>query len=654
MKPLHPGEDDPLNPALAQGSPAIGTLIERRLSRRRFVEGALAASALASLGALTACSPDAGGGDRTEGAPGPSTDAPEPRFHFAEIQRGFDATHHVPPGYRADVLLRWGDPLFPDAPSFDPHRQSAPAQARQFGYNNDYVGFIDLPAAEDGAPRALLCVNHEFTTATLMFPGVAADYPDSMTAELCAIEMAAHGGSVVEIVFRDGQWAVVLDSPYNRRLMADATPMAITGPAAGHPRLSTSQDPSGALVQGTLNNCAGGITLWGTYLLAEENFHGYFTGQLADAHAEARNHRRYGVRSARFHWGRFRPEFDLAREPNAPNRYGWVVEVDALDPGSTPNKRSALGRFKHEGAEPVLAPDGRVVLYMGDDQEFEYVYKFVTRRRYDPGDRAANLDLLDDGTLYVARFADDGTLEWLPLQHGTGPLVEANDFRTQADVLIETRRAADLLGATPMDRPEDVQAQPGTGRVYVMLTNNARRTANRTDAANPRSPNPYGHVLEIVTPDGDHAATTARWEVLIRGGDPHRPDARARWNAATSRNGWFACPDNCAFDPQGRLWVATDGNAVTGAADGLWGVETEGDLRGTGYAFFRAPVDAEVCGPCFASDGRTLFLSVQHPGDGPGASFEQPTTRWPDFVDDLPPRPAVLAIRRVDGDAVGT
>jgi secreted PhoX family phosphatase len=647
MQGFDESDDRPVNPRLADGSGSaatFGDIVAGRLSRRGFVQGSLAAAVLASVGPLTARAAPASTNAAANAAA---------RFRFEEVARGSDGTHHVPRGYRADVLLRWGDALFPDAPPFDPTRQSVAAQRRQFGYNNDYVGLVPLEPASDGSPRAILCVNHEFTSTQLMFPGVVAGYPDSMTAELCAIEMAAHGGSVVEIARRDGRWSIVLDSSFNRRVMADGTPMQVAGPAAGHPRLATSQDPTGSIVQGTLNNCAGGITPWGTYLMGEENFHGYFLGALPAGHPETSNHARYGVPEGWYQWGRHRPEFDLAREPNSPNRYGWIVEVDPFAPTAMPRKRTALGRCKHEGAEAAVAPDGRVVLHMGDDQQFEYVYRFVTAGRYDPADRAANRDLLDDGTLYVARFDADGTMEWLPLVHGTAPLDAAHGFASQADVLIETRRAADLVGATPMDRPEDVQAQPGTGRVYVMLTNNTRRAPDRIDAANPRPQNAFGHIVEITYPDGDCAASRARWEILVRCGDPARPEFGAAWNPATGANGWFGSPDNCAFDPAGRLWVATDGNDATGAADGLWGVESDGALRGTGYAFFRAPVGAEVCGPCFAADGRTLFVSVQHPGATDRAFYEMPATRWPDFVEGAPPRPAVLAIRRDDGGPIG-
>jgi secreted PhoX family phosphatase len=293
-----------------------------------------------------------------------------------------------------------------------------------------------------------------------------------------------------------------------------------------------------------------------------------------------------------------------------------------------------------------------VVVYMGDDQRFDYVYKFVTKNALSKDQ--PDPDLLDDGTLFVAKFAYDGVVDWLALRFGEGPLNETNGFNSQADVLIEARRAADLLGATPMDRPEDVQPDQKTGRVWIMLTNNHQRSAAQVNAANPRANNNNGHIIEIVEPAGNFGSTRSRWEILVKCGDPNDDTVEATWNIATSDDGWFGSPDNAALDGAGRLWVATDGNHTTGAADGVWAVETSGARKGTGSSFFRAPIGAEVCGPQFSADSKTLFLSVQHPGDGPGASFENPLTRWPDFQPTMPPRPSVLAIRQLNGDPIGS
>ncbi len=361
---------------------------------------------------------------------------PVSRFDFPEVTAGVDADHHVAEGYDADVLLRWGDPVFPDSPAFDPLNQSPEAQARQFGYNADYVGYLPIDGSSE---HGLLVVNHEYTNAHLMFPDLvtvaatttivggeeqAAEYEVTTApadARRVAIEMAAHGGTVVEIRKVDGKWRVMPDGAKNRRITAD-TPMAITGPAAGHPRLQTAADPTGTAVLGTINNCAGGVTPWGTWLTAEENFHGYFMGELPEGHPEAGNYARLGLPDGTYEWGSFHDRFDVSKEPNEPNRFGWIVEVDVEDPASTPKKRTALGRFKHEGCESVVNGDGRVVLYLGDDERFDYVYKFVTEGRFDPENRAANADLLDAGTLYVARFDPDGTMEWLPLLHGADGL----------------------------------------------------------------------------------------------------------------------------------------------------------------------------------------------------------------------------------------
>lgn len=637
-------------------NPGFEEVVNLRFGRRDALRGALAAAALAALPPVFRPAPA-----KAETGAGAS---PAP-FSFTEISRGVDGAHHVAPGYAADVFLRWGDPITPAAPPFDPRRQTAAAQELQFGYNCDYIGFVPL-----GADRGLLCVNHEYTIPRLMFPGLLnADGSFNMAAytpQMADIELAAHGVSVVEVKRRGAGWEVVPDSMRNRRITTRSTPFLLTGPAAGHPRLQTKADPRGRHVIGTLNNCAGGVTPWGTYLSGEENFDGYFGGRLPEGHPEARAYFDYGIGarpSSRF--ALIQKRFDVSHEPNEANRFGWVVEIDPHDPTSTPKKRTALGRFKHEGAETVLNKDGRVVLYSGDDEVFQYIYKFVTKGRFNPSDRAANMDLLDEGTLYAARLEADGTLHWLPLVHGHGPLTAANGFESQADVLIEARRAATLLGATPMDRPEDVQPHPTNGRVYAMLTNNARRHESQVDAANPRARNAFGHIVEMIAPDADHAADVFRWEILLRCGDPSVATVGATYNPATSANGWFGSPDNGAIDVEGRLWVATDQGSnwpLTGSADGLYAIETEGDGRATSRMFFRVPVGAEMCGPCFAPDGRALFLSVQHPGaDGtasyPGferaSTFEDPATRWPDFKPDTPPRPSVVLITRNDGGRIG-
>ncbi|MDW6025580.1 PhoX family phosphatase [Mesorhizobium sp. BAC0120] len=638
-------------------NPTMGEIISRRFSRRGFLQGSLAVTAIAAtvspIALLTAEKVHAEG---------------QSAFNFEELEAGVDERHHVAEGYDADILLRWGDPLFPDSPEFDPTRQTAAAQARQFGYNNDYVGFIPLDGAAD---HGLLVVNHEYTNPHLMFPGIVSVVEKEgkkklelkpLTKEQVDVEMAAHGGTIVEIRKDAGKWQVVREGKLNRRITAN-TEIEITGPAAGSDRLKTSADPTGTKVVGTVNNCAGGVTPWGTYVMAEENMNGYFSGELAAGHKEAANYKRMGIPEGAYEWAAHYDRFDLSKEPNEPNRFGWVVEVDVDDPTSTPKKRTALGRFKHEGAESIVAKDGRVVFYLGDDERFDYVYKFVTSGKFNPNDRAANMDLLDSGTLYVAKFDADGSVAWLPLVHGQGALTAENGFASQADVLIETRRAADLLGATKMDRPEDVQPNGTNGKVYVMLTNNTKRKLDQVDAANPREENVFGHIIEIAEDGGDFTATKGKWEVLLKCGDPSIAEVGASFSTATTANGWFGMPDNCAIDSVGRLWVATDGQGpkATGRTDGLWAVDTEGEARATSKLFFRVPVGAEMCGPQFTPDAETAFVAVQHPGDGGDdwegfgrlSYYEDLSTRWPDFRDDMPVRPSVVAITKQGGGKIG-
>ena len=624
--------------------PPIGELIARRLSRRSVLKGIGAGVAIGPLVETLLDSAAA-----AQGA-GPST------LSFQEIGQTLDDKHHLPEGYDAQVLIRWGDPILPGGPAYDPNALTAAAQEKQFGYNCDFVGYFPLPQGSNSSEHGLLTVNHEYTNTGLMFAGMPERSPArSSTKAQAEVELAAHGMSFVEIRRQGGRWAVVADGKLNRRLTMN-TPMRLSGPAAAHELVKTNADPSGTRVLGTLNNCAGGTTPWGTVLTGEENINFYFGGGDPDKSPSAAMYRRYGITkdSARYSWPKHFDRFNLEKEPNEPNRFGWVVETDPYDPDAVPVKRTALGRFKHEGCTCALAKDGRVAFYSGDDERFEYVYKFVTSRPWNPNDRAANRDLMDEGILYVAQFADDGAVKWLPLVHGQGPLTAENGFRDQGEVLIYAREAAKRLKATPMDRPEDVETNPENGKVYVVLTKNDRRKPEQVDRANPRANNIHGHIIEITPKDGDHAAAEATWSIFVAGGRPGL-DEGAVYHRAVSEKGWLSCPDNVAFDSKGRIWISTDGASdAAGIADGLWAADCDGYGRALTRLFFQAPIGAEVCGPTLTPDDQTLFLAIQHPAQEAGSTFEKPATRWPDFKEGVPPRPSVLAITKKGGGSIGS
>jgi secreted PhoX family phosphatase len=648
---------DPIGNNPHQTQP-IGEIIAARLCRRTLIKGILASSA-AVVGS---------------GLWGPILFArAEAAFSagltFKELAHGVSKTHAVAKNYQAVVLIRWGDPLTADAPVFNPNRLSADAQEKQFGYNNDFIAFMPLPLNSKNATRGLLCVNHEYTNTSLMFSGInRKTVMTKMTKARVEVELAAHGHSIVEVQKKGQQWSYIKNSPYNRRLTTRSTRMLLSGPAAGHDRLKTPADPTGDRVIGTLANCSGGKTPWGTVLIAEENFHYYFSGN-PNRTKEARNYLRYGIKNNPVYpwWGKHFPRFNVEKAPNEANHFGWIVEFNPYNPDSTPIKRTALGRFNHEGATTVINFDGRVVVYSGDDSYFEYIYKFVTHKPFDATYRDANRHLLDDGTLYVAKFRDDGWLTWLPLIFGNEPLTPENGFNSQADVLIETRRAADLMGATPMDRPEDVETNPVTGVVYVSLTKNPNRAADQVDAANPRANNQFGHIIAMVPPGAgassdidraiDHAATDFTWELPILCGNPNDPAHGAQYHPAVSANGWFAAPDNIAFDSQGHLWVATDHKQWPGIgfSDGLYACAVDGAEAYLTKHFFRVPIGAEMCGPEFTPDDKTLFLSVQHPAaDGvKNPNFKKPATRWPDFQKNMPPRPSVVVVTKDDDGVIG-
>jgi uncharacterized protein len=615
-------------------------LVDARLSRRRLLQGGVAAAALSLLG-----------------RPASPAAAATALLGFRSVPVSTADTVSVPAGYTVDVLYAWGDPIS-DGPAFKPDASNTAAeQERQAGMHHDAIHFFPLPAGSTSSTRGLLAMNHEYTDDGLLHVGGM----EPWTADKVAKSQAAHGVSVIEVAVVGDRWTVVRPSSYARRITG-RTPMSVDGPAAGHARLRTAADPEGRTVLGTINNCAHGVTPWGTYLTCEENFNGYFVN-ASDAIPAAQ--RRYGITKTgfRYRWHEHDPRFDAAVHPNEPNRFGWVVEIDPYDPAARPVKHTALGRFKHEGAAVTLAPDRRVVVYMGDDERFEYVYKFVSRRPFVAGDREANRRLLGDGTLYVARFDTAGTGEWLELTHGKSGLDAAAGFAAQADILVDTRSAADRAGATKMDRPEWIAVHPASGEVYCTLTNNSQRgEADRAavDAANPRAANVFGHIVRWREHGRDAAATRFAWDVFVLAGDPEHPSADKR---GTIKGDAFGSPDGLWIDPRGVVWIQTDvstsalnkgdyarlGNNMMLAAD-----PATGEVR----RFLTGPNGSEVTGVTATPDGRTMFVNIQHPGETASERTDpaRPTaiSTWPGGPNSARPRSGTVVIRKTDSGPIGT
>ncbi len=560
----------------------------------------------------------------------------------------------VPPGYVAQVLAAWGDPvgIAGRMPAFRKDASnSAEDQSVQLGMHHDGVAFFPF---DGSSSHGLIALNHEYTDDGLLHP----DGFVPMTPAKVKKSQNAHGLSVYEVKLHGQQWEVVRPSRFARRFTMD-TPFAVGGPAAGHPLMRTAADPAGRTVLGTLNNCASSRTPWGTYLSGEENFAFYFgAGKNLDAHQQ-----RWGLREKSFYaWENSDARFDVQKTPNEPNRFGWVVEVDPMDPDSTPIKRTALGRAAHEGAWVALTRDQRAVVYSGEDARFEYIYKFVSRDRMQPGGAKANRELLDHGTLYVARFDANGRGVWLPLVHGQGPLTAANGFADQGEVLIKARQASDLLGGTRMDRPEWLTIDTASRWVYCTLTNNSQRGESGkpgVDAANPRANNTMGQIIRW-REDGDHDGTGFEWNHLLLAGDPVNERAEARGNV---RGDFFGCPDGLGFAPNGLLWIQTDAHATQmykgefariGNNQMLACDTTTGEVR----RFLTGPVNCEITGIAFTPDGQSLFISVQHPGETPSDRSDpkdpQRYSSWPDHAPDGRPRSATVVIRKRDGGVIGS
>ncbi len=603
------------------------TGFERIVSRRRFLSGAAALGAAGAFFGLGAFRPAHAAG--TGG------------LVFEPVAANSLDTVTVPSGFSWHNVIAWGDPLWSDGKPFDhATRGDGASQERAFGDNNDGMSAFFT----DG--RTVLAVNNEYVNRPIIYGNRATGLPEN--ADDVRKGKAGHGVSILEIEMADSGWRPVIDSPFNRRITAD-TPVAITGPARGHDLLKTAADPSGTTALGTWNNCGNGRTPWGTYLACEENFNGYFSSSDPD-YAVPDAMKRYGVglKDWGYAWAMADERFDISKHPNEPNRAGYVVEIDPLDPESAPKKRTALGRFKHENAEVVTAANGHVVVYMGDDERGEFIYRFVSEGRYAEG--GDNSGLLESGSLSVARFDEDGGGEWLALTPETTGMASA------AEVAVHARMAASAVGATTMDRPEWVAAHPKRAEVYCCLTNNKNRGRKPNKGGdptpvggpNPRAGNKYGQIVRWRPAGGDHTAAGFEWDLFVVAGNPAVHDGADAGSANVTPDNMFNAPDGLVFDSRGGLWIQTDGK-----------YSNEGDFAGQGnnqmlYAdpdtgeinrFLVGPKECEVTGLCWSRDRRTMFVGLQHPGEKGGSRFPG--------GGGTAPRSTVIAVTRDDGGEIG-
>ena len=601
-------------------------VVERSLSRRSFLGSGIALGAAAFVMGTSALTP--------------TTARAASRIGFSPIAANTMDTITVPEGYSWHVVAKWGEPIWSNGAEFDhTTRGTGESQERSFGDNNDGMSLFT-----DGG-RNILAVNCEYTNRSIIYGARASKLPEN--ADDVRKGKAAHGVTIVEIAEDGGAWSIVKDSPFNRKITAD-TPMEITGPARGHDLLKTAADPSGTTSLGTWNNCGNGRTPWGTYLTCEENFNGYFSSS-DENNVPSAELKRYGVgnKDWGYAWAMADERFDISKHPNEPNRAGYVVEIDPMDPTSTPKKRTALGRFKHENAELVVARNGHVVVYLGDDERGEFLYKFVSDGKYAVGGN--NSDLLDNGKLFVAKFSDNNRGEWVELTP------ESTGMSSQAEICIHTRQAASAVGATTMDRPEWVAANPRKVEAYCALTNNKNRglkpnaggDPTPVGGPNPREANHYGQIVRWAPDNSDHTATGFAWDLFVLAGNPTVHSDAYAGSSNVNADNMFNSPDGLAFDGNGMLWIQTDGNYSN--AKGFAGMGNNQMLVGdpeTGeiQRFLVGPKECEITGFAWSADGKTVFVGIQHPGEKGNSHFPEGGA--------MTPRSCVVAVARDDDAAI--
>lgn len=680
------GDEMMSNPS---ANPHFNQIVEKRFSRRSLLQGSLSVAALGFFGAgLSGC-----GSSSSSDGPGDEQPPEESLVGFDAVPVSEEDRVTVPAGYSVTSMLAMGTPIAGSYPDYALDN-SGSDQGMQMGSHHDGMHFFPIEGEhpyEGSSEDGLLVMNHEYVEPRFMHEAAVgqalsrSNVPvlnDDMDRDADQVlkEINGHGVSIVRIQKQgDGHWEVVPDAR-NRRVTG-LTEMEISGPVRGSDFVKTRYSPNGTGTRGTLNNCAHGVTPWNTYLAAEENWAGYFRNSTAEGSDQLpREQRRYGVRHAgqtsRYLWDRAdeAPEenqqrfarFDVGSTGesagedyrNEPNGFGWVVEIDPFDETATPVKRTALGRFAHEGVVFNIVEEGKpVVCYSGDDAQNEYIYKYVSAQPYHPA--SAGGHLLDNGTLYVGQFNEDGSGEWLPLVYGMGPLTEANGFASQADVLVNTRLAADTLGATKMDRPEWGAVHPLDGSVYFTLTNNTSRSEGDEHPANPRAQNRWGHIVRWHEADDEPAATRFNWDLFILAG----PSNDSEFDGdALNDDQIFNSPDGLWFDASARLWIQTDiSESVMNTGD--WAQFGNNQMLACDPAtnqlrrFLTGPIGQEITGVVTTPDQRTMFVNVQHPGaTTTPEQFAQGelVSRWPDQDDRYYPRSATIVITKDDGDVIGS
>ena len=601
-------------PTIDMGDQSLEAIVAANPGRRSVLKnGLLGLSILPMLGTLAACGDD---DDSSTPTPTPTpTPAPSYSISFASVAANMNDTVTVPSGYTVDVLLKAGDSVEAGTPYSGSYPTPAVAE-KWAGGNHDGMEYYEL-SGTDANSGGLLAINFELPDYNILFSG---NYnAATASADQKAVALSGVGVGVVEIAKgSDGKWAVKAGSKYNKRYTGNSIYKA-SGPASG--LLSAS-------IKGTLNNCSSGRTPWGTYLTCEESTDNYI-------------------------------------DPTQPEEnYGWVVEIDPYLELAAPTKRTALGRFDHENTAYMADSNSRVAFYMGHDGTPGCIYKFVCDRAFSSSNRAANIDMLDHGTLYVARFNADGTGQWRAMVHGqngltvgasdpgdvsqsvTPPTPKTVNFNNQADVLINTISAARVAGGTVMDRPEWITVAPDNSAVFVTLTNNSSRRV--TDAANPRTVNRHGHIVKFKETGNSPLAMTFTWEIFLLAGDPKLAGFGDKLEGNINGD-TFSSPDGIRIDPKGRLWVQTDHSVPGSSGDSSRTIE---DIFGQNAMFYIdqttkqskrflvGPKGCEITGLAYTPDLKTFFVNIQHP-----------TGDWP--VSGQQPRSSTIVVRRTDGQPVG-